>query len=247
MPSTATAPGDVLMAVPVRERRAVGKGSRDVRLPRVGRQVAAFSVIGLVLLLATAPALADTGALSQPAGSAGCISETGAGPCADGRGLSGADTVAVSPNGKTVYVVSENAVVRLNRNTTTGALTQPAGSGGCISETGAGPCADGHGLKGGFGLAISVDGKSVYSVSQRSNAIVRFTRNTSTGALTQPPGSAGCMSEKGAGGCANGRALTGADSVTVSRDGRSVYVTSHDGVVRLNRNTTNGAIVSPTG
>ena len=39
-------------------------------------------------------------------------------------------------------------MVRLNRNTTTGAITQPAGAAGCISETGAGPCADGHGLDG---------------------------------------------------------------------------------------------------
>jgi sugar lactone lactonase YvrE len=207
----------------------------------------AVSVTGLVLLLVTAAALAFTGALSQPAGSAGCISETGAGPCADGHGLSGADTVAVSPNGKTVYVVSGDAVVRLNRSTTTGALTQPAASAGCISETGAGPCADGHGLKGGFGLAISLDGKSVYSVSQGSDAVTRFKRNTSTGALTQPAGSAGCISETGAGPCADGHGLTAADSVTVSRDGQNVYVTSHNGIVRLNRNTTTGAISEPAG
>ena len=56
--------------------------------------------------------------------------------------------MAVSPDGKSVYVASfnSNAVARLNRNTTTGALTQPAGTAGCISEDGSGPCADGHGL-----------------------------------------------------------------------------------------------------
>ncbi len=30
---------------------------------------------------------------------------------------------------------------------TTGAITQPAGTAGCVSETGAGPCADGHGAR----------------------------------------------------------------------------------------------------
>jgi sugar lactone lactonase YvrE len=89
-----------------------------------------------------------TGAISQPAGTAGCISETGSGPCADGHGLNGADRVAVSADGKSVYVASiaSAAVVRLNRNTTTGAISQPAGTAGCISETGTGgTCADGHG------------------------------------------------------------------------------------------------------
>ena len=56
----------------------------------------------------------------------------------------------MSPDGKSVYVASQNsdAVVRFNRDTTTGAITQPAGAAGCISETGAGPCANGHGLDG---------------------------------------------------------------------------------------------------
>ena len=92
-----------------------------------------------------------TGAITQPAGTAGCISETGAGPCADGHALDGPHSVAVSPDGKSVYVASgstSDAVARLNRNTTTGAITQPAGTAGCVSETGAGPCADGHGLSG---------------------------------------------------------------------------------------------------
>src|SRR5947199_273834 len=87
-------------------------------LARLARtQVPVLSAAGLVLLLATASALALTGALSQPAGTAGCISETGAGPCADGHGLSGASSVAVSPNGKSVYATSLSGVARLNRNT----------------------------------------------------------------------------------------------------------------------------------
>ena len=75
--------------------------------------------------------------------------------------------VAVSPDGKNVYVASfnSNAVARLNRNTTTGAITQPAGTAGCISETGSGPCADGHGLYGRGSVAVSADGKSVYVAS----------------------------------------------------------------------------------
>jgi DNA-binding beta-propeller fold protein YncE len=134
---------------------------------------------GFVLLLVTAGALAVTGDLTQPAGSAGCISETGAGPCADGHGLDGASSVAVSSDGKSVYVASiypSNAVARLVRNPTTGAINQPAGLAGCISETGAGTCADGHGLKFPNEVAVSPDGKSVYVASHESDAVARFNR-----------------------------------------------------------------------
>ena len=117
--------------------------------------------------------------------------------------------VAVSPDGKSVYVAStlSDAVVRLNRNTTTGAISQPAGSAGCISETGAGPCADGHALDGAHGVAVSPDGKSVYVASCDSDAVARLNRNTTTGAITQPAGTAGCISETGSGPCADGHGL----------------------------------------
>jgi DNA-binding beta-propeller fold protein YncE len=66
--------------------------------------------------------------MGAPAGTAGCISETGAGTCTDGHGLGSPYTVGVSPDGKNVYAASyfSDAVARLNRNTTTEAIIQPA-------------------------------------------------------------------------------------------------------------------------
>jgi DNA-binding beta-propeller fold protein YncE len=191
----------------------------------------------------------STGAISQPTGTAGCVSEDGSGPCADGRALGEAASVAVSSDGKSVYVASlSNGVARFNRDTTTGALSQPAGTAGCISETGAGPCADGHGLGNPRSVAVSSDGKSVY-VASRSNAVVRLNRNTTTGALSQPAGTAGCISETGAGPCADGHGLVEPEAVAVSRDGKSVYVTStgNHAVAILKRNTTSGAITQSAG
>jgi DNA-binding beta-propeller fold protein YncE len=84
----------------------------------------------------------------------------------------------VSPDNKSVYAGSNlsNAVARFNRNTTSGALTQPPGTAGCVSEDGSGPCADGHGLYNTHNLAVSGDGKSVYVASYSSSALVRFNR-----------------------------------------------------------------------
>jgi DNA-binding beta-propeller fold protein YncE len=190
-----------------------------------------------------------TGAISQPAGRAGCVSETGAGPCADGHGLNSASGVAVSPDGKSVYVASMGGVARLVRNPTTGAISQPAGATGCVSETGAGLCADGHGLDEARSVTVSPDGESVYVVSAYWSAVARLNRNTTTGAISQPAGVAGCVSETGAGPCADGREFSGALSVAVSPDGKSVYVASlySSAVVRLDRNTTTGAISQPAG
>ena len=172
----------------------------------------------------------STGAITQPAGSAGCISNTGAGSCAAGHALAGAVSVIVSANGKDVYVGAntDNAVVRLTRDPSTGAITESAGSAACISETGAGQCIDGHALKGPVWLVLSPDGKSIYAAAHMSNAVLRLRRDTTTGAISEPAGNAGCISETGEGPCADGDALATDLSVDVSPDGKDVYAASLD-------------------
>jgi DNA-binding beta-propeller fold protein YncE len=239
------------------DRSAESSGSRRLLGRVASREVAALSLAGLLLLLVTPTSLAVTGDLTQPAGTAGCVSEFEREPCADGHGLPGPTSVAVSPDKKSVYVASfdglpsdgdDSAVARFSRNPRTGAITQPTGAAGCVSESGKGPCADGHALGGASSVAVSPDGKNVYVASINSTAVARLNRNTTTGAISQPAGAAGCVSETGAGPCADGHALDAPWSVTVSPDGQSVYVTSLFGAVaRLNRNTTTGAISQPAG
>jgi DNA-binding beta-propeller fold protein YncE len=123
---------------------------------------------------------AATGALTQKAGTAGCISETGTGgACAGGVALDGPFSVAVSPDGRSVYVASFNsdAVAVFDRDAATGALTQKAGTARCVSEADFGVCTAGVALDGPFSMAVSPDGHSVYLASALADAVAVFTRD----------------------------------------------------------------------
>jgi DNA-binding beta-propeller fold protein YncE len=158
-----------------------------------------------------------TGALTQKVGVDGCVSEDGTmADCVNGVALDFAWGVAVSPDGRNVYVVSNTsgAVAVFDRNLSTGALTQKAGAAGCISDDGtSGQCVNG-------------------------NSVAVFDRDTSSGALNQKPGAAGCVGETALNGCADGVAISGIHGVAVSADGRSVYAAAgtSDGVAVFTRN-----------
>jgi len=172
-----------------------------------------------------------TGSLTPLPGPAGCVSHDGSGgACTPGRALVGARAIAVSRDGRNVYVTSEfgNGVAVLARDRRTGALAQLEGTDGCVTESGSsGACATGKALQGPRGVAVSRDGRSVYVASAGSDAVAVFARERATGRLTQLAGVAGCVSETGSeGACTDGTALRSAGAVAVSEDGRSVYVAS---------------------
>src|SRR3954454_5961405 len=145
--------------------------------------------------------------------------------CAMTQGLASASAVAVSPDGKSAYVASvgDGAIVRFDRDTATGALTAR----GCVADAGdaAGCGGTQQGLGGAAGVAVSPDGKSVYVASFNDRAIVRFDRDTTTGALT----ARGCVADVGdAAGCGvTQQGLEGASGVAVSPDGKSVSFASY--------------------
>ena len=172
----------------------------------------------------------ETGVLTQKPGTAGCISPTGTGEaCQDGTALDGAASVTPSPDGDSVYVVSagSDAVAIFDRDPVTGALAQKRGTQRCVSQDGSGgTCQDGTALDGATDVTASLDGRSVYVASNASDAVATFDRDPATGALTQMPGTAGCISETGAGGCRDGTGLDLANGVATSHDGQSVYVAS---------------------
>ena len=189
-----------------------------------------------------------TGALTELSSTAACIADGGSDGCTPGRGLIGAASIAVSPDGLSVYVASPDsgsgAVAVLQRDPTTGALSQLAGLPGCTNEDGAEGCQLGNALSGAFSVGLSPDGKYAYVGSGNSNAVVTFARDPIDGELSQIPAPGECTSEGGSQGCATGRGMAGVNGVTVSPDGGYVYVAASgsSAVAALFRTRTTGGI-----
>lgn len=197
-----------------------------------------------------------SGTLSQLPGGRGCLVDRSAHSkrCGSARALKGpgpfmgSRAIAVSPDGKNVYVASSksDAIAIFKRNARTGTLTQPPGTGGCVAVKGGG-CTTAAGLDGPNSVAVSPDGLNVYATARDSNTISVFHRNRSNGELSQLPGAAGCTSGLPVPVCASGRALVGPDVVIVSPDGSNVYVGSFFGnaVAVFDRDHASGALTQP--
>jgi DNA-binding beta-propeller fold protein YncE len=205
----------------------------------------------------------DTGVLTQKAGTAGCINTggddgSGAGTCGVGRALHDANRLAVSPDGKNLYVAAQGdnnkpqpqpvgALSVFSRSADTGELTQLDGIAGCWSSDGTngygGPlddCTKGRGMNEPTGVALSPDGANVYLASGDSpgTGMGVFWRNPSTGALTQLDGPSGCLTRGGldADGtvvCTNVNGADGGNDVlalpaTVKAGCANVYMTAAD-------------------
>ena len=131
------------------------------------------------------------GSLSQLASPNDCITEQGSEEgcgTTDGRGLSGAFGVTVSPDGASVYVASESddccdAAIAEFARASDGSLAQLASPDNCIDEQGEDCGNDGGTSLGGGELAISPDGSNVYVIGQGSD-VSEFSRVPVTHTLT---------------------------------------------------------------
>ena len=224
---------------------ATGRGMirpASVAVSRDGKSVYVASIVGSSIAIFDRNT--RTGALKQKSGSAGCVAKTATLGCAVGRAIDGADVVVVSPGGGSVYAGSftSDAIVSFDRSSN-GSIKQKAGGAGCTVETATSGCRTGRGLKGAEGMTVSPDGKSVYVGAAVGNAVAIF-RRSSTGDLKQEAGTAGCVAHNGAGGCASGDGLIGADSMQVSPDNKNLYVASGVGssIALFKRNPKTGRL-----
>jgi hypothetical protein len=212
--------------------------------------VSAHSRGGGVLGFSRSP---DSGALTPLS----CVSDNGSdGACTDATALRGATGMAMSPDGRTLYVAAEesNAVDVVARDPATGALTQT----GCyMSEAPPGPCTSAAGLGGVSDLALSPDGASLYAVGATDNTLVTFA-STRGGALRF----VGCREDRDEAefrgedeegpspldACAKAPGLSAANGVAVTPDGRTVFAVAwgSNALTTYARDPGTGAL-TPTG
>jgi DNA-binding beta-propeller fold protein YncE len=210
----------------------------------------ALTTIGLV-----APGAASAfGTLTQKAGTAGCINNTGSQGCQMGTRIGGS-ALAVSPDGKSVYATgfdSTSAVAVLDRDPVTGELTQKALPAGCWSNGGAGGCNSAAAMVKPDGVAVSHDGKNVYVADFDQNSVLIFDRAVD-GTLTQKAGVDGCLSASGHGGnCLAANGLSRESRLVVSPDDKNLYVASSGGggpgaLAIFDRNLANGKLTQKAG
>ncbi len=129
-----------------------------------------------------------------------------------------------------------------------GELKQKTGVAGCVTGDGSGgQCRDGNEI-GATDVALSPNGKTLYSVSFDRHTIAVFDRTTA-GELTQKPGPAGCLSDTGLTGCQDVVAMNKPTGIAVSPDGESVYVGSYDtqAIAIFDRDTATGELTQKPG
>jgi 6-phosphogluconolactonase (cycloisomerase 2 family) len=210
---------------------------------------------------------ASAGTLTQLAGAQGCVSPDGSsadgpGTCTNGKGVNDGNEIAIPADGTSVYAIgySDNAVAAFRRDPATGAVTQLAGTAGCVSndgssDEGAATCADGRAIQGPWGIGISPDGKNVYAGVWDVNGMTAFSRNAATGELTQLAGTDGCITQDGASGdgagtCQASRGIFQPIDVVPAPDGLNVYLgnlADPGSVVAFRRNPSSGRIAQIPG
>jgi len=206
-----------------------GVGSRAIAISPDGRNVyVAASGADAIAVFDRSRA---TGALTQPKGKAGCVASVigqakGGRGCGLAIGLDAPNSVAVSPDGKNVYATSRDgaSVVTFHRNRLTGQLRQlPPAASGCISGLPIPGCTAGRALKWPDVVVVSPDGKNVYVGDFAGSGVISFSRAGAAGALTQLSGTAGCITEAGAEGCAKGVELNHVEGLAINPSGTAVY------------------------
>ncbi|MGB3099718.1 MAG: hypothetical protein WBB30_10545, partial [Solirubrobacterales bacterium] len=214
---------------------------------------------GAIAWFARGPAGALTyrGCLSADSGATACEQLPFAAPAAKETGFDSLREIAISPDGRSLYVVSDadEAIARFSlgadgapsfRDCITGQTTILP----CEKISGANPIGSNTGLYSLVDVSVSPDGNSVYAVSDGDSALAHFSRNPRNGRISF----SGCYTGDSDVACTKIPAATsgnatdsGMEFPTVARvaaDGRSVHLaaTSDDALTSFDRNPRTGGL-----
>lgn len=176
----------------------------------------------------------------QPLEGPGACFARAATACGPARGLRAPTDVDVSPDGRQVYVLSENpsderphgsdrggeAVLTFRRDAVTGRLSRPRGTEGCRAADGRYGCTAAWNVFGAETMTLAPDGHSLYLMSDAFGIAV-LRRDGRTGRLSTPPTPQACIEDFLRPQCASAGRITEQMSfsgVVVSRDGRRLFL-----------------------
>ena len=193
---------------------------------------------------------------TDPATAGRCRAAAGVGTYMTSNGEQvGPDNVLLSPDGKHVYTAAYsvfagwNGLAGLTRNASTGVLTgascrtRPVAAGCTAMEDASVPAS----------MAISPDGKSLYTGSSTMDGFASYDRDPATGALTKRPG---CFSFDGGWvkntttdgtPCEVVRSLRQLYSLQMAPDGENLYVISQKHITTFDRDPATGNVTKRTG
>lgn len=179
------------------------------------------------------------GTITQKAGAAGCFTTSDSGgTCTSVPGLGEPQDIAVTPDGKSVFIASivgsgPGTITVFDRDTDTGGLT----TGECFNREGDSGCVEAVGLNRPFSLTAS-DG-AIYIGSSGDGvsippALVILERDESDGSLSQEAFE-DCWAGGPAEGCAELSTIGNIRGMSVSPDGDNLYVGSGAGITVFDR------------
>jgi 6-phosphogluconolactonase (cycloisomerase 2 family) len=182
---------------------------------------------------------ASTGALTEIAGVDGCVStdgndaNSGVGSCSVFAPLDATQALALSPDGKFLYVGGDSDTTGLTIFSVgaTGTLTPLADPNGCVTPIATAGCSEERYGKSFYDIALSPDGRTLYAIDDADDVVDAFTRDAGTGVVTQPDSLGYCVYNGGVGTedpCMVGHGMKGVQSVEVSPDGKLVIVGTYD-------------------
>jgi hypothetical protein len=190
------------------------------RRSRRSRRALALVIAVLALPASAQAAPPPAGGLVQPAPPQACFDNGGGGGCTAfgaSAGAFGITTLAISPDGRTLFASGTNGGngVTFGRDSGTGALTVLSGAGGGFQAS-----------------VISPDGANLYYGDRYSGAtsgrVSAFSRDTSTGLLTA---FVNCIDDPTApnSSCPNGTGLVEVVGMAASPDGKTIYAAAQYG------------------